>query len=623
MSVDNRIVINDCEANTGWTGDDTATVVTDAGSFYEGSSSLSTQFSDGDEHMYTTQDSVGVGTFNLDWSDSTLYMLVKDNLGEGFAAGGVQFVVGDGTNRVGYDVGGNDAIGLPLPTYFQAYKLDVAVVVASPGSFTTFAGSEASLNQGAATQIGYGANHLAKAVGSVDNAFMDCFRYIANGSYALTINGGSSGTPETMADVQGDDVTNGWGMVGNPVGEQYLFFAPTEWGESSASADHYFSASNEQWYWLGDNGGGHAIGAGNFPFRVVGNTTDTGSFVISNVVIVNTGTGVDFDCSDTNIDTLEIDGCTVIGLASFSAPASGGTSRFCTNTTFLGCGAITHNGASMNGCSILGSTVAADASAVAYNETADPDGEVDDMTFSRGASAHHALELGASSPTNVTLRGWTTSGFNASNGQNDSTIFVARTSGTVTINIVGGSGNFSYKSAGATVNVVTNPVTLTVTAADSVTGSPVQGARALVIAGTNFLGGSSVTITSTGGTATVSHSSHGFATGNVVRIRGANEEEYNGIHTITVTGVTDYTYSVSGSPASPATGAIVSALVIINAVTDSSGETSDTRSWTSDQAFVGRLKRGTTAPTYKTQPVSGTIDSEAGSSVTAVLISDA
>ena len=158
MSTDNRTVINDCEAVTGWTGDDAVTAATATGEFYEGSTSLSTQLSDTDEHMYTTEDSVNTGTFSLDWSDSTLYLLVKDNLGEAFSAGGVMFVIGDGTNRVGYDVGGNDAIGIPLKTYFQSYKLDVSVIVTTPGTFNAFAGTEANLTQTACTQIGYGSN---------------------------------------------------------------------------------------------------------------------------------------------------------------------------------------------------------------------------------------------------------------------------------------------------------------------------------------------------------------------------------------------------------------------------------------------------------------------------------
>lgn len=120
------------------------------------------------------------------------------------------------------------------------------------------------------------------------------------------------------------------------------------------------------------------------------------------------------------------------------------------------------SGASFPGSSILTSIVAADASAFRWNISADPNGETDNMTFSKGALAHHAIELGTSSPLTMTFTNMTSSGFNASNAQNDSFFHVLRTSGTVTINVVGGTGNFSYKTAGATV-VINTGITVTFT----------------------------------------------------------------------------------------------------------------------------------------------------------------
>jgi hypothetical protein len=62
------------------------------------------------------------------------------------------------------------------------------------------------------------------------------------------------------------------------------------------------------------------------------------------------------------------------------------------------------------------------------------------------------------------------------------------------------------------------------------------------------------------GTATATTpSAHGWTTGQEVEIRGAAQSEYNKITTITVTGANTFTYSVSGSPASPATGTIYAA----------------------------------------------------------------
>jgi hypothetical protein len=629
MSTDNRTIINDCEANTGWAGDDTATVITDAGQFYQGSAALSTQLSNADEHMYTTRDSVGAGTFSLDWSDSTLYMLIKDNLQQTAANGGVQFVIGDGTNRPGYDIGGNDAVGMPLPTYFNCYKLDVSVIVATPGTFTDFAGIEASMAQTTCTQIGYGTIHLAKAVGAVDNAFMDCFRYIANDSYALTINGGTAGTPETMSDVAGDDVTNGWGMISNPLGDLYYFFAPTEWGEASASADHYFSADGEQWFWLGDNGGGHAVGSTHFPFRVIGNATDTGSFVIDNVVIVNTGTGSEFDCSDTNIDTLEIDGCSMSGLASFSAPSSGGTSRFCTNTIFSNCGVITHNGASMNGSSVLTSTVVADEGALFYDETVDPDGEMDGMIFSKGTNAHHAIRFGANVPATMTLRNCNFTGFGSTDDANDSVFRFDDTTGSITLNLVGCTtdGTFSVDdAAGVTVTVVIDPVTTLINVKDN-DGVNLQNAMVYFRAsdGTGDLPfEESVTITRAGTTATVSHTAHGLNTNEYVKISGITDktEDNAGAHQITVLTANSYTYTTTDSGSTSYTGTIIATGALIYGLTDASGNISSSRTLTLDQPLEGFVRKSTSSPRFKSFPITGTVDNANGLTINVRLVLD-
>ena len=64
-----------------------------------------------------------------------------------------------------------------------------------------------------------------------------------------------------------------------------------------------------------------------------------------------------------------------------------------------------------------------------------------------------------------------------------------------------------------------------------------------------------VSITRSGSTATVTHTSHGFADNSWVMIDGATQTEYNGRFQITVTGTNTYTYTVPGTPATPATGA--------------------------------------------------------------------
>ena len=69
-------------------------------------------------------------------------------------------------------------------------------------------------------------------------------------------------------------------------------------------------------------------------------------------------------------------------------------------------------------------------------------------------------------------------------------------------------------------------------------------------------GVTSITRSSTTATVTT-YGKHGLDDGQKVILSGADQSEYNGEKTITVASNTTFTYTVSGSPASPATGTIV------------------------------------------------------------------
>lgn len=70
-------------------------------------------------------------------------------------------------------------------------------------------------------------------------------------------------------------------------------------------------------------------------------------------------------------------------------------------------------------------------------------------------------------------------------------------------------------------------------------------------------------ITRSSSTATVTTTAaHGYATGDDITIAGAVPDAYNGLFEVTVTGATTFTYTVSGSPDTPATGAITASSMI-------------------------------------------------------------
>lgn len=72
-------------------------------------------------------------------------------------------------------------------------------------------------------------------------------------------------------------------------------------------------------------------------------------------------------------------------------------------------------------------------------------------------------------------------------------------------------------------------------------------------------------ITRSSTTATVTAPGHGFTTGQKVVIYGATQSAYNGAFTVTAVDASTFTYTVSGSPATPATGTI---RAVVGDVTD-------------------------------------------------------
>jgi hypothetical protein len=163
-----------------------------------------------------------------------------------------------------------------------------------------------------------------------------------------------------------------------------------------------------------------------------------------------------------------------------------------------------------------------------------------------------------------------------------------------------------------------------ITVKDTDTLAAIESARVLMeaSAGGDLPAGESCTITRSGATASVAHTDHGMTAGMSVVIRGATEDEYNGIYTISNVTTHAYDYSVSGTPNTPATGTITATCSILNGVTNASGVLQiSTFNYTSDQPVTGKVRRATTGTKYKTGTITGTITST-GLDTTVLLIAD-
>ena len=103
----------------------------------------------------------------------------------------------------------------------------------------------------------------------------------------------------------------------------------------------------------------------------------------------------------------------------------------------------------------------------------------------------------------------------------------------------------------------------------------------------------SVTIANSGTTATVTHSTHGMQTGEKLWIRGASHVANNGVFVISVSNSSTYTYTMASAPGSSPTGTITSTWVAIDAVTNTSGQVTMCRSFSTSQRITGWARKAT------------------------------
>lgn len=322
MAVDNRTTIDAADSNAAWSGD--ATITADSTIFYQGTASLRSQST----NSYRSWVASGSWDFT---GGATIYMLSLPFAPDTKANGGVRMVLGDGTNRRAYFVGGSDDAGFPVAGGWRVYRLDTAN---PPASFSQDLGSNAP-NFSAITNIGIGYLSTSKALGNVDNCWWDRFAYIANGSPAFTVNAGTSGTPINFSTLVSDDVTNGWGFFNNPISgsKQYGVFGAVEWGDTTASTASYFSDSDAQVYFIGTG-----LSANTMDQDFISNSGATNSFVLDNVVAVHVGEPANWNLDSTNFDVQKFDGCQFIDGGNFAFhTTSSQANRYVQGCQFIGC----------------------------------------------------------------------------------------------------------------------------------------------------------------------------------------------------------------------------------------------------------------------------------------------
>jgi len=522
-----------------------------------------------------------------------------------YANGGLRVVIGDGlASFYSWDVGGND---VGVATYLGWQNHAVNTTVSPDDSVGTYAGTGETI-VGAAVDTG------SVGIAKGEPHCIDVIRY---GRCDAVFQYGETADYATIAGFAAvnDAVNNRYGLIQEIAGG-YLWKGLMQLG-GAAAVDFRDQDVNIFIQWTPKV-------TANFNTIEIVHASSNVEMTNFQFICLDTSTASKGRWITTNDATVSLDSCRFVDMATFSF----GSNTTATGCVFVRCGQITTNGAGLPGSTITGCTVDGSSSneaAVIWDVATDPDGYLDGLTITKGTTTHHAIEFGDTIPSSVTLRNCTFSGYHADDDEYDSTFYFADTTGTITLNLVSCSGNVSVETAGCSVTVVEDPVTVKVTV-KTAAGVVVENARVFVKAsdGTGPFPFEEVvtSITNSGTTATVAHTGHGMDTNDYVDIKGASLEANNGVFQITVNGVDEYEYTMSSSPGSSPTGTITSTFVALYGLTSALGVVSTSRVYSSDQNVEGWARKGSSSPYYKTGSISDTVDSSDGLNYTAVLITD-
>ena len=616
---DNRGILDESDATGGWTATDGPTTFTTGPTPVEATACLGMQASNDIQDAYTSITS-------YDYSNGgSLFVWVTDRAAfDTTVNGGIGVQVGDGTNRIAYHVGGSDGTGFRHdsgPVKWTCFLIDLAN---KPANFSAIAGAEANLNEAAITQVGVYYSTIAKSVGGADNVFWDIIRFADNG-VGIEVYGGTSGAHENWetATVTDRGVGNqqAHGIIRLVGSGAYSIQGNISVGDATGTAATYIDADGETFLWedRGQSTNNY------YRFNAVGNGTGVTDINFDSCVLTCPTSG-SIDVSDANVDAFDVRDSVITGFD--QGILTGGASNAWSGDTFNGCGQIETTGTNLLSSTFSDFTGTGDTAQLYWNTTTDPNGNIDGSEFNMPATLTHAIQFpSAMTNQSITITDCIFNGYNATNNVNDSTFNVLATTGTLTINVVGSSGVFSYRTAGATVDVVVAPVTTTLTIIDIETGLAVENARALLYSSTstNYFAAIPVTsITRSGTVATVTHtgSTVNIKSGDLVFIEGADQSDYNGTFSADTGGATTYTYTVPNSGVTTTTGTLLHTHVYFNDEADISGQVTDTRSLTNNEPVVGRIRRATGGTRYKNSPITTTIDKDLGLNLTIQMIPD-
>lgn len=347
---DRRTLFNDANSLTGWASTGSPTLFTTNPDPVELTGCVGTVVS------IATQATWFAGT-SIDMSGGILvYVWVLANgIMDTTANGGIQIMLGDGTNRIGFHLAGSDKAGFRhsgASVNWQCLVLDTGNL---PTTRTVIAGTFAALNLSAITQIGAVFKTLAKSVGGVSNCFIDAIRYGNNG---IQVTGGTSSDPLTFKNIITQDESSAagkaYGIIREVSDRIYGIQGPITIGDLTGSASTYFKDTNIVAVFENRN----AL-PDKYRLQVVGTATSTTQFFLGDEVTgaeesdkngingvtiqVASGAFASFLITGSFVQSASIYGTSLIGFTEgvqFSTIQPSGSNYKVYGTTFRSCGQV-------------------------------------------------------------------------------------------------------------------------------------------------------------------------------------------------------------------------------------------------------------------------------------------
>ena len=487
---DNRVIPTEADAITGWTASSGVSVFTTAPTPVESTASLGTQVSNALEDSYFT-------IAASDLSDTLIYCwllpggVLDDNVGTASGDAGIQIYVGDGTNNIGYAVGGSNQAGFrhetgPVP--WQCFVVDTGNL---PATFTTYTGAEASLNLAAVTRVGNAFRTLAKSVGGIENCFIDMIAY---GNGGLTITGGGPGTEGKFLEIaqadrsEGDHPGSGvpsatgaaYGICREVGAEAFGLQGQLIFGDSVGTLSVDFADTSQNVAFEDRN-----VAINKYGITITGNATGTTSVELG--LRGGTGLGTDgcriaapsgigafFNASSANIDTLGLYALTLEGFdqgVTFPTDAVAGPTHEIFASIFRNCSQITVGTTEFRNNRILTSTsTGVTEAAVLLSDTTNVSG----LSFLSGGTGH-AIEISDSTNSPFTFADFTYTGYAGVDGGTGNEALINTSGQPITINVTGGdTPSVDTVNSTGTVTII-NTVSVTITVVDAAT-NPIENA---------------------------------------------------------------------------------------------------------------------------------------------------